>query len=119
MDSVTIYHNPRCSKSREALRLLEEAGYQPKVVDYLKTPLSPVELAELSCLLGGAPRQLLREQEPEYSELFLADVTLHERHLFEAIQAHPRLLQRPIVVMAGRAVIARPPELALTILPVN
>lgn len=117
MDSVTLYHNPRCSKSREALRLLEEAGYQPHVLEYLKTPLSYETLAELSDLVGGA-RQLIREQEPEYSELFLADVTLDERHLLEAIQAHPRLLQRPIVVTADRAVIARPPELALSLLPV-
>ncbi len=113
MTAVTVYHNPRCSKSREALRLLEEAGVTPVVVDYQKTPLTEAGLVQVLRRLGCEARDIMRRDEPEYRELFLDDVTLSEAHLLGAIVEHPRLLQRPIVVAGARAVIARPPSLAL------
>lgn len=113
---LQIYHNPRCSKSREALALLTERGLQPEVIEYLKTPPGLSELQALQQRLGLTAREMLRSGEDDYAQLGLADAGLSEQALLEAIVQHPRLLQRPIVVNGQRAVIARPPELALTIL---
>lgn len=111
--SLTIYHNPRCSKSREALALLEGQGLAPTVVEYLKTPPTLAELEALQARLGLDAREMLRSGEDEYKSLGLADASLSDKQLLAAIAAHPRLLQRPIVVRGERALIARPPELAL------
>lgn len=117
MTDLTLYHNPRCSKSRAALQLLEERGLQPTVVHYLDTPPSAAQLREVLDKLGLPPRQLLRSGEDEYRQLDLADQALTDDALIEAMVAHPRLIERPILITADRAVIGRPPENILELLP--
>jgi arsenate reductase len=113
---VKIFHNPRCSKSRRALELLEARGIRPVVVDYLRDPPDVTTLGELVACLGLPARALLRDNEQEYIELGLDDPALDDAALLAAVAAHPRLLQRPIVVAGGRARIGRPPESVLEIL---
>ena len=113
---IRLLHNPHCSKSREALALLNQHAAHLDVVDYLKTPLSLAELQTLRTLLDVPARALLRSGEAIYQTLGLADEQLGEDALLGAIAEHPILLQRPIVLNGVRAVIARPPELALTVL---
>lgn len=113
---MKLYHNTRCSKSRGALELLEARGLQPEVVYYLETPPSPAELRELLRMLGTGARGLLRTGEPEYAELGLGDPSLGEDALIDAMAAHPKLIERPVFVHAGRAVIGRPPERVLELL---
>lgn len=112
--TVTIYHNPRCSKSRETLALLEGRGLSLQVVEYLKTPLSRDELKRILTLLGLSPRGLLRRKEA--AEAGLDDPSLSEDALIDAMVANPAVIERPIVVAGNKAVIGRPPEAALTIL---
>lgn len=112
----TIYHNPRCSKSRQALALLEENGIDPVVVLYLKTPPTRPQLKALLTALRRPVRDLLRTNEPEYNDLNLADPSLSDAALLEAICQHPKLLERPIVLNNDRAVIGRPPENVLTLI---
>jgi len=111
-----LYHNTRCSKSRGALELLEARGLQPEVVYYLETPPPPAELRELLRMLGIGARGLLRTGEPEYAELGLDDPALGEDALIDAMAAHPKLIERPVFVHGGRAVIGRPPERVLELL---
>lgn len=119
---LTIYHNPRCSKSREALALsvafAAQHGLELNVIDYQKTPLSRAQLAELHQLLQSegavSVRAMVRDNEDEYSELQLSQAD--DARLLDALASHPKLLQRPIVRFRQRAVIARPPELAQAIL---
>jgi arsenate reductase len=110
---ITIYHNPRCSKSRGACDLVanvyNEAKEPVDVVEYLKNPLTVSELKQLNKMLACPVRYMLRA-EPAYKDLGLADPALTDAQLYEAIERHPVLLQRPIVVRNGRAVIGRPPE---------
>ena len=113
---VTIYHNPRCSKSRATLALLEERGIDPRLVRYLETPPDAEELRAMLAALGMTPRALLRKGEAEYRELDLARDTLGDDALIEAMATHPRLIERPIVVADGRARIGRPPEAVLELL---
>ena len=113
---VTIYHNPRCSKSRATLALLEERGIEPRIVRYLETPPTPDELREVVAALGISPRALLRKGEAEYRELELARDSLGDDALIEALATHPRLIERPIVLAGGQARIGRPPEAVLEIL---
>lgn len=115
-DQVTIYHNPRCSKSRQALALLEEEGVIPTVVKYLDTPPDAATLEGVLRLLRLEPRDVMRKSEAEYTELNLADPALTREQLIAAMVQHPRLIERPIVVANGRAVIARPAEKVLDIL---
>jgi arsenate reductase len=110
MREVTIYHNPRCSKSRATLALLEEHGVTPNVVEYLSTPPDAATLKRLLDLLGLSPRELMRRKETAYSDLGLDDDALGEDALIEAMIANPILIERPIVVAGDRAVIGRPPE---------
>lgn len=117
MRQPTIYHNPRCSKSRATLALLSARGFSPRIVNYLETPLSAAELELLLGMLRLEPRELMRRDEDEYSALGLADPKLTRRQLVGAIAAHPRLMQRPIVVAGAKAAIGRPPEAVLAILP--
>lgn len=117
MTELTLYHNPRCSKSRAALQLLEERDLQPVVVHYLDTPPSAAQLREVLEKLGLPPRQLLRSGEDEYRELGLANQTLSDEELIEAMASHPRLIERPILIAGDRAVIGRPPENILELLP--
>lgn len=116
MNGLTLYHNPRCSKSRETLQLLEEAGQAPKIVLYLDTPPSAATLRQLLKKLGLGARQLLRNKETLYKELGLDDTTLSDKALIDAMVAHPKLIERPIVVLGERAVLGRPPENALELI---
>ncbi len=114
--SVVIYHNPRCSKSRETLQLLQAQGVELEVVEYLKVPPSKGQLKQLLKMLGLQPRELMRQQEPEYGALGLDDPTLSREQLVEAMVAYPKLIERPIVVKGDKAVIGRPPQQVLAIL---
>lgn len=109
---ITIYHNPRCSKSREALALVEQFGARHEcpvdIVEYLKSPPTVEQLKELHRLLGAPIREMVRNNEDEYAALGLDNAT--DADLLNAVAAHPKLLQRPIVVYKGRAAIGRPPE---------
>lgn len=117
MKNVTIYHNPRCSKSRETLALLEQHGVQPQVVLYLDTPPAVAELKKLLQQLGfTSARELMRKKEDLYKALKLADETLSEEQLLQAMVANPKLIERPIVVKGDKARIGRPPEQVLEIL---
>ncbi|MCK9814100.1 arsenate reductase (glutaredoxin) [Pseudomonas chlororaphis] len=117
MTDLTLYHNPRCSKSRAALELLEQRGLAPTVVRYLETPLDAEQLQRLLAKLGISARQLLRSGEDEYKALNLADTELSESQLIAAIAEHPKLMERPILETADKAIIGRPPENVLEILP--
>ena len=107
---VVIYHNPRCGKSRETLALLRNKGIEPKIVEYLKTPPGPKELETLLNLLGMEPRDLMRKKEKEYVSLKLGDPSKGRKVLIDAMVVHPILIERPIVVCKGKAVLGRPPE---------
>ncbi|MBR7198907.1 arsenate reductase (glutaredoxin) [Pseudomonas sp. 14A] len=117
MTELTLYHNPRCSKSRGALELLEARGLTPTVVRYLETPLSATQIKALLGKLGISARQLLRSGEEEYKTLNLADASLSEQQLIDTIAAHPKLMERPILEVGDKAVIGRPPENVLELLP--
>lgn len=116
MNDTRLYHNPRCSKSRGALELLRERGIEPLVIAYLDTPPSAAELRALLGALGLPARELLRTGEDEYDALGLGDESLPESALIDAMVQHPRLIERPIFVHGGRAVIGRPPERVLELL---
>ncbi|AIR89912.1 arsenate reductase (glutaredoxin) [Pseudomonas cremoricolorata] len=117
MPELTLYHNPRCSKSRAALELLEARGLAPTVVRYLETPPDAATLRDLLGRLGISARQLLRTGEDEYKALNLADASLDEEALIAAMVEHPKLIERPILRAGERAIIGRPPENVLEILP--
>ena len=114
MTDVTLYHNARCSNSRGALALLRERGIEPTIVDYIATPLTAAELAELAAHVGGPVRDLLRTKEAAYAELGLAQAD--DASLLAAVAAHPVLLNRPIVVTPKGAALCRPPEKVLDLL---
>jgi arsenate reductase len=111
--AARIYHNARCSKSRATLALLQERGCACEVVNYLETPPSVTELTQLLDQLGMTPRELIRSNEPDYRELGLDEPTLGDDALIAAMAAHPILIERPIVVVNGKAAIGRPPESVL------
>ncbi|AJR00099.1 Arsenate reductase [Enterobacteriaceae bacterium bta3-1] len=114
---VTIYHNPRCSKSRETLALLQEQGIEPQIIQYLDTPPDAATLKTLLKELGfSSARQLMRHKEDLYKELNLADESLTEDQLIDSMVNHPKLIERPIVVKGKKARIGRPPEQILAIL---
>lgn len=113
---VRIYHNPRCSKSRATLALLQEQGERLEVIHYLDTPPDASELTALLEKLGMRARALLRSGEAEYKALGLADPSLDDKALIAAMVSHPKLIERPIVVANGKAAIGRPPEAVLSIL---
>lgn len=114
--TVKIYHNPRCSKSRQTLHILQEKGVDAEVIEYLKQPPSRAELVEILQALGLTPRELMRQGEAEYKEAGLDNPSLSDDQLIQAMLEHPRLIQRPIVVKGGQVVIGRPPERVLDIL---
>lgn len=105
---ITLYHNPRCSKSRDALALLEQHGQPFQVIEYLKTPLDAATLSTLLTKLGLTAREIMRSKEEAYQQLGLAESSLTEQQLIDAIVAHPRLLERPIAVSGEKAAIGRP-----------
>ena len=114
--SVKIYHNPRCSKSRQTLQLLTEKAIDAEIIEYLKTPPTAAELKELLDMLGLTPRQLMRKKEVEYKESGADQADLSEQALIDIMVANPKLIERPIVIKDGKAAIGRPPELVLDIL---
>jgi len=114
--STTIYHNPRCSKSRQALELIRNHGEEPAVIEYLKTPPTREQLKETLRLLGISPRDLLRRGEEEYATLNLDNPQLSDEAIIDAMLAHPKLIERPIIIHDGKAIIGRPPEKVLEIL---
>ncbi|MBT3505891.1 MAG: arsenate reductase (glutaredoxin) [Piscirickettsiaceae bacterium] len=110
-----IYHNPRCSKSRQTLALLEDKGITPTIVDYLNTPPTVETLRQVLKQLELTPRELLRKGEVVYKELGLKDTTLSDEDLIKAMAEHPKLIERPIVIHNGQAKLGRPPEAVLTL----
>jgi arsenate reductase len=114
--TIEIYHNPRCSKSRQTLQLLQEQGIEPEVVEYLKTPPDKKTLKQILKMLGLEPRDLMRKKESEYKQNQLDDPNLTREQLIDAMLAHPKLIERPIVIKDGKAAIGRPPEKVLEIL---
>jgi arsenate reductase len=114
--TVTIWHNPRCSKSRQTLELLREKGIEPTIREYLKQPPTKAEVAKLIDLLGGDAKDLVRDGEAEFKTLGKKKAELSRSDIAQAIARHPILLQRPIVVSGSRAAIGRPPEAVLPLL---
>jgi arsenate reductase len=112
---LELYHNPRCSKSREALRLLEAKGVAPRLRLYLETPPDMAELKRLLTKLALGPRDLMRRKEARYKELGLDDPSLSDAALIRAMAENPVLIERPILIRGNRAVIGRPPEKVLEI----
>lgn len=115
--AIKIYHNPRCSKSRQTLALIRERGLEPDIIEYLKHPPTPAQLKRIIKSLGVPVREIIRRGEAEYRELGLADPSIDDERLIELVCEHPRLLQRPIVIGERGARIGRPPEAIEAILP--
>jgi arsenate reductase len=113
---ITIYHNPRCSKSRATLALLKEHGHQPEIIEYLQTPPDRERISELLSMLNISAAQLLRRGEEAFRDLDLARSDVTDKELIEAMISNPKLIERPIVVCNGKARIGRPPEAVLEIL---
>ena len=116
MSDIQILHNPRCSKSRQTLALLEEKGIEPEVIKYLDTPPSATELKAILQKLGISARDLLRKGEDDYKVLNLKDPSLSEDALIDAMVKHPKLIERPIVINNNQARLGRPPESVLDII---
>lgn len=114
--SIRIYHNPRCSKSRETLQLLQTHDAEPEIVEYLKEPPDVATLTQLLDLLGMEPRDLMRKKESDYKASGADAPDLSREQLIELMVEHPKLIERPIVVANGKAALGRPPEQVLTIL---
>jgi arsenate reductase len=112
---ITIYHNPRCTKSRAALQLLEQHGIEPRIVEYLKDPPDKKTLRDILARLGMTPRQLMRTKEKVYRDLALDRPGLSDEALIDAMVKNPILIERPIVLAGGKAVVGRPPERVLEI----
>ena len=114
--TVTIYHNPRCSKSRQTLELLRGKGLEPEIIEYLKNPPGKSEMTGILALLGLDPRSLMRKKEAEYKANGLDAPDLSDEQLLDALVEHPVLIERPIVLANGKAAVGRPPENVLKIL---
>ncbi len=111
MKSITIYHNPRCSKSRQTLKLIEDKGYKPEVIEYLKTPPDQKTIKQIIALLGISLSELVRNTETAYKELSLDHDSTADEKLIQIMIENPILIQRPIVIVDNKhAVIGRPPE---------
>jgi arsenate reductase len=114
---VVIYHNPACGTSRKVLARLKEAGLEPEVINYLKTPPDAKTLKSLLTSMGKTVRDILRKRGTPYDELGLGDPAVGDAAIFAAIEAHPVLIERPIVVVGDKAALCRPPEVVETLLP--
>ena len=114
--TVTIYHNPRCSKSRQTLELLRGKGLEPEIIEYLKNPPGKSEMAGILALLGLGARDLMRKKEAEYKANGLDAPDLSDEQLLDALLEHPALIERPIVLANGKAALCRPPENVLAII---
>lgn len=115
-EPTRIYHNPRCSKSRQTLALLNERGIEPEIIRYLETPPTAQELTDILNKLGCEPRELMRTKESDYKELGLDNPDLTRDQLIEAMVQTPKLIERPIVINKDKAALGRPPEAVLDIL---
>ncbi len=115
-EATRIFHNPRCSKSRQTLELLQQKGVEPEIIRYLETPPTEQELLHILELLGCEPRELMRTKESEYKEQNLDNPALTRHQLVHAMVNTPKLIERPIVLANGKAAIGRPPEHVLDIL---
>lgn len=111
--TIKIYHNPRCSKSRQTLQLLNEHDVEPEIVEYLKTPPSREELESILNMLGLQPRDLMRKKEKEYKKAGMDNPDLDRDALIQGMLEYPKLIERPIVIKDGKAILGRPPELVL------
>ena len=116
MSEIVIYHNPRCSKSRQTLAVLQQQGIEPQIVEYLITPTSTETLTGILAMLKMEPQQLMRKGESIYKELKLKDATYNREQLIQIMCDNPKLIERPIVITNGKAKIGRPPESVLEIL---
>ena len=114
--SIRIYHNPKCSKSRQTITLLKEKGIDPEIIEYLKTPPESSEIRNILDLLGLAPREIMRTKETTYNELNLDNPDLSDDELISTMVENPILIERPIVLANGKAAIGRPPENILDII---
>ena len=117
MSKVTIYHNPRCGTSRNTLALIRNAGIEPEIIEYLKTPPSRETLKAIAHATGAPLRDLIRSKEPQYQELGLEDNSTSDEQLLDAMLAHPVLINRPIVITTMGTRLCRPSEQVLDILP--
>jgi arsenate reductase len=115
-EKVVIYHNPKCSKSRETLHILQDNNIEPEIVDYLEDPPSAQQLKNIIAMLGISARDLVRSTEPAHKEANLGDDSLSDDDIIEAICEYPVLLQRPIVICGNKAIIGRPPVRVLEII---
>jgi arsenate reductase (glutaredoxin) len=115
MKNITIWHNPRCSKSRQALALLDENGCEKEIIKYLEQTPNKSEIKKVLAMLGISPRELMRTKEDIYKELDLKNEN-NEEKLIEAMVENPKLIERPIIIKGNKAIIARPPEKALELL---
>jgi len=113
--SLTIYHNPRCSKSRQTLELIRSRGLEPEIIEYLKTPPSEAELDRILTMLGIEPEALMRKGEAEYKEQ-IAGKALDRAQSIALMVAYPKVIERPVVINGDKAAIGRPPESVLDIL---
>ena len=116
MSKVKIYHNPRCSKSRQALQIIKEHGVEPKVIEYLKDPLGKVDLENIAKSLGVRPKEFVRKNEAEFKDNNLAGKLEKDDDILEAMSKFPKIMERPIITSDWGAVIGRPPEIVLNIL---
>ena len=116
MKEFTIYHNPRCSKSRQTLKILRGRDIEPNIVEYLKTPMQKDELKKISISLGLRPKEFTRKNEREFKDRSLANYLENDDKMIEAMIAYPKIIERPIVVLKSKAVIGRPPENVLKLI---
>ena len=116
MSSLKIYHNPRCSKSRQALQIIRDHGIEPQIVEYLKVQLEKIELEGISRLLGKRPKDFVRKSETDFKENNISDLIENDSDLINAMTKFPKIIERPIVVAEEKAVIGRPPENVLNLI---
>ena len=116
MKVITIYHNPRCSKSRQTLQLLRDNGVEPKIIEYLKRPLQKSELKNIAEMLGLRPKDFIRKNEKDFKENNLIEFIDNDEKIVKAMVSYPKIIERPIVTKGPIAVIGRPPENALKVL---
>ena len=116
MNDLTIYHNPRCSKSRQTLQIIKDRGIKPTIVEYLKTPLDKFDLENISRLLNKRPMDFVRKNEADFKENNVKDIIENDAELINEMVKFPKIIERPIVVSGSRAVIGRPPESVLELL---
>ena len=116
MNDLTIYHNPRCSKSRKTLQIIKDHGIEPTVVEYLKTPIKKFELENISRLLNKRPKDYVRKSESDFKENNIKDIIENDIELINRMVKFPKIIERPIVVFRDKAIIGRPPENVLELL---